>query len=159
MSEIAFTSVLGREHKQELERLLFFNDNQRKVTESVATVARRYGVPRIHVVAERLRVALESVDAQTLFAVRRARTGAVEPVGVTVYTREDDALVVLVVAVHEDFAARGPMADERLLLRMTDEVRGIARRVRGVRSVLVFIGRPTPMRLPVDRSPGRPDRR
>jgi hypothetical protein len=96
------------------------------------------------------------VDAQVLFAVRRVEAGGVAPVGVVVYTREDDALVVLFLAIHEDFTARGPMGDRRLLLRMTDELRAIARRVKGVRSVLVFVGRPTPMRLPVGRGSARP---
>jgi hypothetical protein len=45
------------------------------------------------------------------------------------------------------------MGDRRLLLRMTGEVRAIARRVKGVAAVMMFIGRPTPLRLPVDRGP------
>lgn len=150
MSEIAFTSVLGREHKQELERLLFFNGNQAKVTDAVTLVAERYGAPRVQVVAERLRVVLEPVQAQTLYAVRRTDDG-VEPVGVMVYTREDDALVVLFLAVHEDYASRGPRADRRLLMRMTGELRSIARRVRGIGWVVLFVGRSAPTRIAIAR--------
>lgn len=151
MAEIVFTSRLGPEHKDELERLLFFNGNQGKVSASVSRIAERYGVPRIQLVDERLWIALDSsVEAQSLFAVRQTRAGP-EPVGVVVYTREEDAFVVLFVAVHEHYSARGPMADRRLLLRMTTELRTIARRVKGVRSVVLFIGRAAPLRLAVDR--------
>jgi hypothetical protein len=154
MSEISFTSVLGQEHKQELERLLFFNDNQAKVSDAVMLIAERYGAPRVQVVAERLRVGLESAQAQTLFAVRRAAAG-VEPVGVMVYTREEDALVVLFLAVHEHYASRGPKADQRLLMRMTAELRGIARRVKGIASLVLFVGRATPTRIAIAREPGK----
>lgn len=152
MAEIAFTSALGHEHKDELERLLFFNDNQAKVSEAVMLVAARYGAPRIQVVSERLQIGLESAQVQTLFAVRRTESGSV-PVGVMVYTREDDALVVLFLAVHEHYSSRGPQARERLLLRMTGELRGIARRVKGVAWVVLFVGRSTPTRIAVPREP------
>ena len=151
MSEIAFTSVLGPEHKQELERLLFFNDNQAKVSEAVVRIAERYGTPRVHVAGERLRVGLESAQPQTLFAVRPAG-GGVEPVGVMVYTREEDALVVLFLAVHEHYASRGPKADQRLLMRMTAELRTIARRVKGITSLVLFVGRSGPTRITIARS-------
>jgi len=153
MSELAFTSVLGGEHKQELERLLFFNDNQLKVSDAVMVVARRYGTPRVQVVSERLRVGLDSVQPQTLFAVRRSAS-KVEPVGVMVYTRENDALVVLFLAVHEDYASRGPKANQRLLMRMTGELRGIARQVKGITSVVLFVGRSTPTRIAISRDTG-----
>lgn len=160
MSEIAFTSVLGPEHKQELERLLFFNDNQAKVSDAVMQVAGRYGTPRVQVVAERLRVGLESVQPQTLFAVRRTGAG-VEPVGVMVYTREGDALVVLFLAVHEHYASRGPKADQRLLMRMTGELRALAQRVRGIASLVLFVGRSTPTRIAIAReaAPAAPNQR
>ena len=154
MSEISFTSVLGREHKQELERLLFFNGNQAKVSGEVMLIAERYGAPRVQIVAEQLRVGLESAQAQTLFAVRRTAAG-VEPVGVMVYTREEDALVVLFLAVHEHYASRGPKADQRLLMRMTTELRGIARRVKGIASLVLFVGRAAPTRIAIAREPGK----
>lgn len=154
MSEIAFTSALGSEHKDELERLLFFNTNQAKVTRTVTLVAERYGVPKILIADDRLRIELESGQAQTLFAVRG--TGHREaPVGVLIYTREEDALLVLFLAVHEDYSSRGPNADQRLLMRMTNELKGIARRVRGVSSVVLFMGRPTPTRISVSHGPKR----
>ncbi len=150
MSEIAFTSALGPEHKDELERLLFFNGNQAKVSATVTLVAERYGVPRIHGDDERLRIELESQPTQSLFAVRR--TGdTTAPVGVVVYTREEDALVVLFLAVHEHYSSRGPNADQRLVMRISHQLQAIARRVRGVSSLVLFIGRPAPTRITVKR--------
>lgn len=150
MPEIAFTSLLAREHKDELERLLFFNDNQAKVSEEVVAIAERYGAPRVLVEGEHLRVGLDAAAVQTLFAVRHAGPLA-EPVGVMVYTRDDDALVVLFLAVHEDYASRGPRADQRLLLRMTGELRAIGRRVKGIASLVMFVGRSQPLRIAIPR--------
>lgn len=148
MSEIVLTSTLDHEHKGEIERLLFFNRNQSKISSSIALIAGRYGAPRISVAGAHLRIELDSVVPQTLFAVHQTPP-AVRPVGVVVYTREEDAFVMLFVAVHEDFTARGPMSGHGLMLRMTEGLRAIGRRVKGVRSLVMFLGRPTPVRLPL----------
>ncbi len=151
MSEIVFTSSLGLEHRDELERLLFFNDNQSRASEGVMFVARRYGLPRISANAERLRVELDSeVQTQTLFAVHRTTRGD-GPIGVVVYTREEDAFVVLFVALHEEFSIGGAMADRMLLVRMKDEVAAIARRVRGISTLVMYTGRPRPIRIALHR--------
>lgn len=153
MSEILYASSLSAAHRQEVEEILFFNANQGRTSETVAFVAERYGLPRVMVDEERLRVELASaVEAQTLFAILR-EGGRDRPVGVVVYTREDDAFVVLFVAVHEEFSSRGARAGRKVLLHMTNEVKAIARRVKGVDSLLVYLGRTTPTRIRVSRGP------
>lgn len=154
MSEIVYASSLSPEHRERIVQILFFNAHQAIATKSVAFVAERYGLPRVTVEDERLRVGLAgAIQTQTLFAVLRERSGE-HPVGVVVYTREGDALVVLYVAVHEDFSSRGPRADRKLLIHMTKEIRAIARRVKGVDSLLVYLGRSTtPTRVRVGREP------
>ncbi|MCX4246458.1 hypothetical protein [Paraliomyxa miuraensis] len=142
------TSTLGAEHKDELERLLFFNRNQARLSRAVALIAQRYGPPRVTEVGGHLRVELESFVPQALFAVHQTPAGVV-PVGTVIYTREEDAFVVLFVAVHEDFTAKGPMAGHRLMIRMTDELRAVGRRVKGVRALVMFLGRTTPLRLAI----------
>lgn len=150
MRRIVYHSSLPSEHREDLEQILFFNAHQGRTTDSVSFVAERYGLPKIHVdEKERLRVELSStVETQTLFAVLRGRRGE-RPVGVAVYTRENNAFVVLFVAVHEEFCSRGPKAHLRVLMNMTNQVKAIARRVKGVDSLLVYLGRKTPMRVRV----------
>jgi len=144
---VSFTSTLSEAHRDELERLLFFNANQARASEGVAYVAERYGIPRINVAGPRLCVEVASGTAtQALFAVERH--GPQErPVGIAIYTREASELVVLFVAVHEDHAMRGGRG---LLLEIVAELKRIAGCVRGIDTLVLFVGRrdPTRIRLP-----------
>jgi hypothetical protein len=154
MVDIAFTSSIPVEHRDEVERMLFFNGNQAKVVDSVELVTERYGMPRLRVVADRLRITMESHEPQTLFAV--ARNGErTTPIGGAVYLREGDTLQVLFVALHEDYCTDGEHGDVGLLRRMVAELTGIARRVRGVAALSIYFGRATPTRI-VIRRPARP---
>ncbi|MEM7158014.1 MAG: hypothetical protein AAF799_34550 [Myxococcota bacterium] len=151
MSKLVYMSTLNQDHRDALEQILFFNANQSRSSAAVELVAKLYGVPRIQLVGDRLSVDLASTtQSQTLFAVMRK--GAVDhPAGVAVFTREDDAFVVLFVAVHEKFSSRGKQAKARVLMHMTNEVKAIARRVKGVSCLRVYLGRPEPIRLRVDK--------
>lgn len=149
--DIAFTSTLPAAHRDDIERLLFFNGNQRRVVRSVEFVAKRYGIPRIRVVGEHLRIGLDPHEPQTLFAVEREQDEQ-HPIGVVVYVREGDALVVLFVAVDEAYSSRGERADLGLLRRLIAEIEGAARRVRGISTVAVYFGRTTPTRITVRRA-------
>ncbi len=146
---ILFTSRLAPAHKPELERLLFFNENQGRVVDGVAHVAQHYGIPRIRVEGEQLRIVLASgLEPQALFVVARGELGD-DPVGVMVYTREDDRLIALFVAVHEEWSARGSRGDAMIAVKLVDELKAIARRIRGVVAVEVYLGRRVPARLRV----------
>ncbi|MBX7079823.1 MAG: hypothetical protein K1X88_11585 [Nannocystaceae bacterium] len=147
--QILFTSRLLPVHKPELERLLFFNENQARVVDGVAHVAQRYGIPRIRVDGEQLRVVLATgLEPQALYVVARGELGD-DPVGVMIYIREDDRLIALFVAVHEEWSARGSRGDAMIAVKLVDELKAIARRVRGVSAVEVYLGRRTPARLRV----------
>lgn len=149
MSKIIFMSTLNPSHRDALEQILFFNANQGRTSEAVSFVAEHYGIPRIQATETELKVGLAStVETQTLFAVLR-KGQRDRPVGVVVFTRENDAFVVLFVAVHEEYCSRGPKAKHRVLMHMTNEVKSIARRVKGVSSLLVYLGRRTPTRIRV----------
>lgn len=147
MSDIAFTSTLAQEHRDELERLLFFNRNQSRVSNGVEFVAQRYGIPRVNVVGEGLRVELASqLATQTLFVVEHGPAGA-SPIGVVTYTRDEGTLLVLFVAVHEDYSSRGVRAGDMLLVQIVRELKSIARRVRGVSSLVLYVGREKPTHI------------
>jgi hypothetical protein len=152
MSEIVFTSSLAAEHAEELEQLLFFNGNQARATDAIAHVAERYGHPKIQVVDDELRVDVASrVQTQTLFVVEQHGPRQ-RPVGVIVFTRETDVFVALYLAVHEDFCSHGPRAGEKLLLRMVGQLEAIARRVKGLEGLRLYLRRATAVQLPVRRA-------
>lgn len=151
MAEVAFTSTLSAQHRDDVERLLFFNENQAKVAGSIGFVTQRYGMPKIRLDGERLRVGLDPHAPQTLYAVLR-EDDEEHPIGVVVYLREDDSLVALFVAVDESYSSRGEYAAYGLLRRLVAELEAVARRVRGLTSIAVYFGRPTPTRIKIARA-------
>ncbi len=73
MDNLFFTSVLDRTYREALERLFYFNENQRKAHDAVSLAMERYGTPRIALINDRLGVTLESgVEAQSLFVMENA---------------------------------------------------------------------------------------
>lgn len=144
----AFSSTLPLEHREAAERILFFNLQQEKVKDGIRVVSEAYGLPKLVVDAtgERLHMAVsKGVSVQTLFVTAREIGGQEGPVGAIVFTREENALVALYMAVHEDFSATGPNADEKLMIKMLKELEGIARRVRGVDMLRLYLGAQTPV--------------
>lgn len=142
----AFCSTLPLEHREEAERILFFNLQQEKVKDGIRVVSEMYGLPKLVVDGERLHLVVsKDVAVQTLFVTVRRRGGVEEPVGAIVFTREDNALIALYMAVHEDFSATGRRADAKLMIKMLKELEGIARRVRGVDTLKLYLGAQTPV--------------
>ena len=175
MTGIEFTSIVDPSQREELERLLFFNQNQDKVQEELPLLIRRYGMARVIVSNDRLRVVLDSSpEPQTLFALEEAgvaspqtdgsipqnpahlaeRAGTKKSdgpdrlVGVMVYLREHDTLSLIIAAVREDYAGARSDRKEPLARSMVDVLREIARRVKGIRSVTVFPGTSREKKLP-----------
>ena len=144
----AFSSTLPLEHREAVERILFFNLQQEKVKDGIRVVSAVYGLPKLVVdaSAERLHMAVsKDVSVQTLFVTVRGTGGLEGPVGAVIFTREENSLVALYLAVHEDFSATGPNADEKLMLKMLKELEGIARRVRGVDMLRLYLGAQEPV--------------
>lgn len=147
----AFSSSLPAEHREEAERILFFNLQQEKMKDGIRAVSKTYGLPKLVCEDERLRMKVSSgLAVQTLFVTTRG-VGGDGPVGAIVFTRQDDALVALYMAVHEDYSANGAHGDEKLMLKMLKELESIARRVRGVSSMLLYLGGETPVRKKIRR--------
>jgi hypothetical protein len=141
MTNLVFTSILGTGHREELERLLFFNQNQDKFRTEVPPLIERYGMARVKAQNDGLRVVLDSSpEPQTLYMVERFNAGE-RLFGVMVYLREGDTLSLVIAAAHEEY--RGPP----LVWKMVDVLCDIARRVKGIRWVTVFPGTQRERRL------------
>jgi hypothetical protein len=137
---VTFTSKVAIEHRQALERLLFFNGCQHRVAEGIVDVIDRFGSPEIQVDGEWLRVQVSELSGgvQSLFAVETT-TG--RPIGVAVYMRADlEHVSVLHIGLSEEYCAGGERASLKLLLRMMKEIRRSSRRVKGVRRLNVLYG-------------------
>ena len=135
-SRIGFTSVLGSEYLEDLERLLFFNPQQNKTITGISESIADYGVPNVYVEQGRLRIRLENLPgAQTVFVLEDSSNTPVL-VGVMIYSRIDlENLVLLHIAVREEYSRFGSRADVGLVNKMMGQMRVIARKLNGVRSI------------------------
>ena len=110
---IGITCKLPLDQRAALEQLLFFNVNQHRVRVGIQQSIETYGAPEIY---------------QTLFAV----SSAGRPLGVAVFVRlARERFVVLHLGVEPRLSAT-PEINTRVLLKLMHEIRGAARRTRGV---------------------------
>ena len=149
MTTIVFSSILSASYREELERLLFFNQNQDKAETDLPLLIGRYGMAHVEESDDRLRIALESTpEPQTLYALEQ-NDGLERLVGVTVYLREQDTLSLVIAAVCEDYAGKRPDGEEPLVRQMVDVLCDVARQVKGIESVTLFPGTPRERKLTV----------
>jgi hypothetical protein len=135
---LLFSSRAPKSCREALETLLFFNPRQHRVREGILNSLARFGHPRLEETADGLAVKVGDSDAQTLFAFDREHPGA-EPVGLVVFLRialED--IAIMHVAVHPDYALRGPHAGVGLGVVLVEKVKEIAKRIVGVRRIIFF---------------------
>jgi hypothetical protein len=129
---IKFTSEYPVARRAELDRLLYFNDNQHKVDGPLREALRRYGSPTM-VMGERfIRFSVPHfASVQTVYALDESESGRLA--AVAIYTREnEETLSVLFLAVHEAYADGG--ADERKMVapQLLDVIRANAARTKGI---------------------------
>ena len=130
---ITITSRLPASMRGDLEAMLFFNTRQHRVRDGIEATIERFGLPEIdgHL---RIRVAGRA-EVQSLFAVHEEGARA-RPVGAVVYVRDTfERITVVHVGVADDYAVGGRHAQERVLLRLLQEIRRVARRTAGIRHV------------------------
>jgi hypothetical protein len=131
---IGITCKLPVEQRAALEQLLFFNGNQHRVRSAIEASIETYGVPEVYEEEGVLKVRVGDIQGvQTLFAV----TSRGRPIGVAVFVRlAEERFVVLHLGV-EASAATSPEHSRRVLLKLMHEIRGAARRTRGVERIEV----------------------
>ena len=140
---VTFVSRIAEEHRQTLERLLFFNGCQGRVAQGIVEAIDKYGPPEIQSEGGWLRVRVAGLpDVQSLFAVDSA-TG--QPFGVAVYVRADlEHVSVLHLGLREEYCAGGEREGWNLLLRFMKEIRRSSKRMKGVRRLSVLYGTQRP---------------
>jgi hypothetical protein len=129
---IGITGKLPLEQRDALEQLLFFNHNQHRVRSGIEESIEAYGVPEICECPGGLTVRVGDLEGvQTLFAVsERGR-----PIGAAIFARlGDNRFVVMHLGVEAPTQAQ-PDRNRRVLLKLLHEIRGAARRTRGVEEI------------------------
>lgn len=135
-ARIGFSSILGSEYLEDLERLLFFNPLQKKALDGIHHSIREHGVPSIYLDKGRLRVKVEEPpEVQTLYALDDSK-GKPMLVGVMVFSRtEPETIDLLHIAIREEYSRFGAKAGTGLVSKFLEQLRQIARRLKGVRSI------------------------
>jgi hypothetical protein len=133
---LQFTAVLDQLHREELEELMFQHPQQGRFRDTILDCIERFGVPRVVEQNGRLRIELAGqTEVQTLYAVLE---GSLDSglVGALVFTRnEAGELVVLHIAVKDEYTAQGPRADQMVTFALLEELCRVARHIRGVPGV------------------------
>lgn len=145
-----FSSVLSYQYRDDLETLMFFNPQQSKVKPAIVATIEKYGIPRVVVEGELLRIRVEKfAEVQALFALENIG-GYSNLAGVIVYVRTDkETIVVLHLAVKEEYSFSGILANKMLVMQLIVKLREIASRIKGVRSIMVVYGKNGIRRIPV----------
>jgi len=135
---ITVKSRLPATMRGQLEALLFFNSGQHRIRQEIEATIERYGLPELIEHHGSLHVQVAGIpEVQTLFAIHE-EDGRARPVGVVVYVRDSfERITVLHVGVAADYAFGGPYSAERVLHRLMQQIRQVARRTSGIRHVEV----------------------
>ena len=120
---------------------MFFNENQAQYRDALIESIERFGEPQIKNDRGLLRAHTTRLgEVQTLFAVEH-RLEAQRPIAVAVYTRTaTDTMTLLQIAVHPDYAAKGPFATELVTMKLVQAIAKAASTIKGVRKVEMQYG-------------------
>jgi hypothetical protein len=134
--KIVVSSRLPAAMRGQLEAILFFNAGQHRVRHEIEATIERFGIPELIEQDGWLRVQVVGVpEVQTLFALHE-EGGRARPVGAVIYLRDTfERITVVHIGVADDYAAGGRYASERVLARLMQEIRRVARRTSGIRQV------------------------
>ncbi|WP_442510846.1 hypothetical protein SH528x_002493 [Novipirellula sp. SH528] len=148
--EVHWCSSLPAEATDSLDQLLFHNPNQGIWNEFLEATIARVGSPVIHTRSDgRIFIELETPGAvQSLVAVFDS-----EPVGAVVYSRMDESLRVLFLAVHEEWTLVNRGSDA-IFFQVIDRLDSIAQRIAGIQNVVFFPGSERELRFKVKKRNG-----
>jgi len=135
MREIRLSSELPVSFRDELERIVFFNPDQGRVTIPLLKSIERHGVPAIVEDNGLLRFRMPTFGpVQSLFAFDGTDDAAAPRLAaVALFARESRTTMVLLhVVTHEDYTARGCFANASVTLRLLLALRDLSQRIRGV---------------------------
>ena len=135
-TRIGFSSVLASDYQEDLEKLLFFNPQQSQTLPYIRRLIPTVRRPSIYTQDGRLRIRIEDLprtpDPSLPWRIRISRRSG----RVMVFCRVNlDTVVLVHIAVLEEYSRFGARADAGLVAKMISELRAVARKLKGVRSI------------------------
>ncbi len=128
-----FKSTLDLDKMGELEKILYFNNNQGKCSVNIIKTIELYGIPRIIEKNNSLLIAFEETDCQNLFVTKND-----ELIGVLIFYRnKPDNIDLIHIAVDEKYSSMGEYVDNFLFLKMIQKLKNIARMIKGIKTITI----------------------
>ncbi len=148
MRKIRVSSVLPVSYRNELERIVFFNQEQNLVAAPLVDSVHRYGVPTIVGENGCLRFRVSAFGRlQSLYAFDDM-TAPARLVGVAMFVRDaPPSIVVLHLAAHEDYTARGKWAHASVVVQLLAAIRSACLCTRGIETLTVLYPHEIRLRL------------
>jgi hypothetical protein len=148
MRKIRVSSVLPVSYRNELERIVFFNQEQNLVATPLVDSVHRYGVPTIVEENGCVRFSVRAFGRlQSLYAFDDM-TAPARLVGVAMFLRDaPPSMVVLHLAAHEDYTARGKWAHASVVVQLLAAIRSASLRTRGIETLTILYPHEIRLRL------------
>jgi hypothetical protein len=139
MRKIRVSSILPVTYRGELERIVFFNQEQNQVTKPLLDSLHRYGIPTIVEEDACLRFRVRAFGRlQSLYAFDET-TAPARLAGVAMFVRESPtSIVVLHLAAHEDYTTRGKWSNASVVVQLLIAIRGASLRTRGIETLRIL---------------------
>lgn len=132
---IRFSSKVPRGSLEALKELIYLNPHQARDEEGILRALAEYGHPKIHEVAEELRIHVGDHVPQSIFAYDEA-DGSGHPVGVVIFTRIDQETISIIhISVDPDYSMLGGRDEYGVGARLIQEVIRIGGKVTGINYV------------------------
>jgi hypothetical protein len=136
---LVFSSSLSSDHRDELESLMFFHPEQGQHISSINASIVSYGFPKVIEEGGALRIGIEGLEVQTLYAFADRGGLKKDLAGVLVYTRvHHDTLVLLHMAVRPEYCYSIGYKNELVLVRILAQLRSIAKRIKGIKKLSIL---------------------
>ena len=128
--------------------MLFFNPGQHAAHSAIVDSIEMFGEPFVYNDGGHLRVKVRKLDdVQTLFAL----DGDILA-GLLLYSRvSPERLIAIHIAVGEDYSLYGKFSNKMLVIRMSQQLRECARRIKGIETIRIMYGSNRTRDYPVKR--------
>ncbi len=135
-NKVSFSSTINPDQRETLEQIFFYNKNQSEYYFDIKHLIESYGQPRIVEENDRLYLNFEKIDCQNIFTIIDHNL-----VGLAIYYRDSlDNIDLVHIAVDEKYSSTGKYADKLLVFQMINELKKIALKIKGIKTITVKYG-------------------
>lgn len=135
------TSEISIDYKNELESLLFFNDEQPKFQQAIVASINQFGLPEIKQSNDKLKVVINNLDVQTLFAFNEENN---KLSGVMIFYRDSIENITLIhIAVSREYTVLKTESNYCLTFMLMDKLTEIAKKIKSIKTITIYYNNKT----------------